>query len=104
MKNITVLAAGIAFFTMMPAGHAADHLFTATAAGGLTLDSQPFLNGTPGNNPGRFNDDVPGQGSPLSGGDNTTPASDTPTGVTLTVNPAASTGKTAPSVNSAVVP
>ena len=41
---------------------AADHLFTATAAGGLTTSSQPFLNGT--NNSAPTADTVPGQGSP----------------------------------------
>jgi hypothetical protein len=104
MTKITVLAAGIAFFTMMPAGYAADHNFTATAAGGLTLDSQPFLNGTPGNNPGRNAEDVPGQGSVLSGDDDSTPATDTPNnGVGTTPKPV-SDGKTAPSDHSAVVP
>ncbi|HEY1382064.1 MAG TPA: hypothetical protein VGF43_00535 [Dongiaceae bacterium] len=79
---------------------AADHLFTALAAGGLTLDKQPFQNGL--NNPGRFNDDVPGQGSPLSGEDHTTPATDTHTGQTHMPKPAID-GKTAPSQHSAHV-
>jgi hypothetical protein len=102
MTKITVLAAGIAFFTMMPAGYADDHSFTATAAGGLTLDSQPFQNGT--NNPGRSAEDVPGQGSVLSGDDHSTPATDTENqGVGTTPKPV-SDGKTAPSGHSAVVP
>ena len=49
-----------------------DHLFTAVAAGGLTTSSQPFQNGI--NNSGRPGLTVPGQGSPLSGEDNTVPA------------------------------
>jgi hypothetical protein len=79
---------------------AADHLFTATAAGGLTPSSQPFQNNL--NNPGRFNDDVPGQGSPLSGGESITPASDTAQakGVVATTPKPVTDGKTAPSANS----
>ena len=98
MKKITVLVAGIGFFTMMPAAYAADHNFTATAAGGLKLDSQPFLNGI--NNPGRNAEDVPGQGSVLSGDDHSTPATDTANnGVGTTPKPFLD-GKTAPSQNS----
>jgi hypothetical protein len=46
-----------------------DHLFTAVGAGGLTTQSNPFTktNGITGAG-------VPGQGSPLSGADTTTPA------------------------------
>ena len=94
----TFLIAGIALLTLAGTASAADHLFTATAAGGLTPSSQPFQNGL--NNPGRFNDDVPGQGSPLSGGDHTTPATDTSNnGVGTTPKPVLD-GKTAPSANS----
>ncbi len=94
----TFLITGIALLTLASTASAADHLFTATAAGGLTSSSQPFQNGL--NNPGRFNDDVPGQGSPLSGGEHTTPATDTQnSGVGTTPQPVLD-GKTAPSANS----
>jgi hypothetical protein len=98
-KPITMIA-GISLLALTSTAIAADHLFTATAAGGLTLSSQPFQNGL--NNPGRFNDDVPGQGSPLSGGEHVTPASDTAQAkghATKTPSPVAD-GKTAPSANS----
>jgi hypothetical protein len=85
---------------MLSTAQAADHLFSATAAGGLTLSSQPFENGV--TNPGRFNDDVPGQGSPLSGEEHSTPASDTAQekGVVGTTPKPVTDGKTAPSANS----
>lgn len=76
---------------------AADHLFTATAAGGLTTSSQPFLNGT--NNSAPTADTVPGQGSPLSGAEHTVPATDTQTGASLKSLPSATQGKTAPPAN-----
>ena len=66
-----LLAAGLACATATSA-LADDHLFTAMAAGGLTTSRQPFLNGT--NNSGRSGTTVPGQGSPLSGHDNSVPA------------------------------
>lgn len=102
MRKITVLVAGIAFFTIMPAGYAADHNLTAIDAGGLTESSQPFLNSF--NNPAHFTGDtVPGQGSVLSGDDITTPATDQPNkGVIKTPPPVGE--KTAPSQHSAVVP
>ena len=94
----TLLITGIALLTLASTAIAADHLFTATAAGGLTTSSQPFQNGL--NNPGRFNDDVPGQGSPLSGEEHSTPATDTQNnGVGTTPKPELD-GKTAPSANS----
>ena len=65
------LALGLAAATATSA-LADDHLFTAIGAGGLTTSSQPFLNGT--DNSGRSGTTVPGQGSPLSGHDNTVPA------------------------------
>jgi hypothetical protein len=82
MNKVTFLAAGLMLAAFTTAGSAADHLFTATAAGGLTAPapgvqpSQPFLNGT--NNPGRSGESVPGQGSVLSGEDHSTPATDQP--------------------------
>jgi hypothetical protein len=84
---------------MTTAGYAADHTLTAEAAGGLnSSSSQPFQNGT--TNPGRSADSVPGQGSPLSGEDHTTPATDTLNSGSVKTPPAVSDGKTAPSSNS----
>ncbi len=94
----TFLITGIALLMLASAASAADHLATATAAGGLKPSSQPFQNGL--NNPAPSDEDVPGQGSPLSGEDHTTPATDTQNnGVGTTPNPV-SDGKTAPSANS----
>lgn len=83
-----------------------DHNFTAVAAGGLTLQSQPFLNGT--NNPGRSAEDVPGQGSPLSGAEHTVPAvaaeklpeNANPGNGVVRTPPPVTAGKVAPSANS----
>jgi hypothetical protein len=87
-----------------------DHLFTAIGASGLTTSSQPFLNGT--DNAGRPGTTVPGQGSPLSGFDNTVPAVGTDrltqaNGQAITVidantqqPPPVIDGTTAPSANS----
>ena len=66
-----LLATAIGALTAIPA-LADDHLFTAVGAGGLTTSSQPFQNGM--NNSGIPGTQVPGQGSPLSGADNTVPA------------------------------
>lgn len=74
---------------------AADHALTAISAGGITEDSQPFRNGI--NNPGRNSEDVVGQGSPLSGEDSTTPATDQANSGQV------SQGNTAPSQHSAHV-
>ena len=94
----TLLITGMAVLMLASTASAADHLFTATAAGGLTTSSQPFQNGL--NNPGRGGDDVPGQGSPLSGEDHATPATDTlNNGVGTTPKPVLD-GKIAPSANS----
>lgn len=67
----SVLVLGLSILTVATA-LADDHLFTAVAAGGLTTASQPFQNGM--DNSGRSGLTVPGQGSPLSGADNTVPA------------------------------
>jgi len=99
MNRLTLVIAAISPLILASDANAADHLFTATAAGGLTLSSQPFQNGTNGQ-PGRFNDTVPGQGSPLSGGEHSTPASDTPTTAVGTTPKPVTDGKTAPSTNS----
>jgi hypothetical protein len=99
MRKLTLLAAGFSVFTLTTAGYAANHTLTAQATGGLKLSSsQPFQNGT--TNPGRSADSVPGQGSPLSGEDTTTPATDTSNSGIVKTPPPVSDGKTAPSSNS----
>lgn len=115
MKSLAlVLATGTSLLSLSSAGYASDHLFTAVGAGGLTMSSQPFLNGT--NNSGRSGLIVPGQGSPLSGADHTTPAVEignllthhftlpntnaNPGNGTLKTPPPVTAGKTAPSSNS----
>jgi hypothetical protein len=114
MKKLALMAAGVSLFAWTSVGYASDHLFTAIGAGGLTTSSQPFLNGT--NNPGRSALIVPGQGSPLSGADHTTPAVETgsllthhftdpntnanPGDGTLKTPPPVSARKVAPSSNS----
>jgi hypothetical protein len=72
MKIRNLVPAAMPLLLIAGTAGAADHLFTGVGAGGLTTSSQPFLNGT--NNPGRSGFSVPGQGSPLSGQDRTTPA------------------------------
>lgn len=96
MTRLAILAAGVSLFAVSCPSYAADHLFTAVAAGGLSATSQPFVNGT--NNPGRSGDDVPGQGSVFQGEDHTVPATDTTTGVKAlkTPPPALSGTKTVP--------
>jgi hypothetical protein len=115
MRRLAIaLAAGTSFFAWASAGYASDHLFTAIGAGGLTTSSQPFENGI--NNSGRSGLIVPGQGSPLSGADRTTPTVETSTLLTnhftqlntnanpgngvLKTPPPVTDGKTAPSMNS----
>lgn len=71
MRKLLILAAGASLIAVGPS-YASDHLFTAQRAGGLTTSKQPFQNSI--NNPGRSAFTVPGQGSPLSGMDHTTPA------------------------------
>lgn len=72
MQRLTILAVSASLAALAGPSFASDHLFTAVGAGGLnTTTSQPFLNGT--TNPGRPGTLVPGQGSPLSGEDHTTP-------------------------------
>jgi hypothetical protein len=99
MKKRTLLATGLSLFALTTSSYAADHTLTAISAGGLTTSSQPNLNGT--NNPGRSAEDVPGQGSPLSGEDHTTPATDTANSGQVKTPHSVSDGKTAPSVHSA---
>ncbi|AZO71370.1 hypothetical protein [Mesorhizobium sp. M1D.F.Ca.ET.043.01.1.1] len=92
MRTLIIIAA---FSLLAGPASAADHLFTATEAGGLTTDSQPFQNGI--NNTAPTAEDVPGGGSPLSGEDHTVPATDTQTGAATRDMPAATQDKTAPS-------
>jgi hypothetical protein len=100
MRKVVIIAASVSSLAVACPSYAADHLFTATAAGGLTTSSQPFLNGINNNAPTA--DTVPGQGSPLSGAEHTVPASDTRSGATLTMPPPVLAGKTAPSANASV--
>jgi hypothetical protein len=98
MRKLAILAGAVSLFAGANIAQAADHLFTATAAGGLTEGSQPFLN--PINPTGKTTsapagEDVPGQGSVLSGEDTMVPATDHATGATL---------KTPPVVGSFTVP
>jgi hypothetical protein len=65
---IAGLTSTLGLVTAAPA-FADDHLFTAVAAGGLTTQSNPFTKTN-----GRSGASVPGQGSPLSGEDQTVPA------------------------------
>lgn len=117
-RTVAILATGISLMAGSSPSYAADHLFTAIGAGGLTTSSEPFLNGT--NNPGRSGFIVPGQGSPLSGADHTTPAVETgnllthhftepntnanPGNGVLKTPPPVTAGKTAPSSNSPHTP
>lgn len=96
MRRLAILAAGVSLLAGAYPSYAADHLFTAVAAGGLSATSQPFKNGF--NNPGRIGDEVPGQGSVFQGNDNTVPATDTTTGAKmLKIPPPAQSGtKTVP--------
>jgi hypothetical protein len=98
MTQRTLVMAGMSMLALASTAQAADHTLTAIATGGLTEFSQPNQNGF--NNPGRNADSVPGQGSPLSGEDTTTPATDTTNSGQVKTPPAVSDGKTAPSVNS----
>lgn len=75
MKSQTLMIASLPLLLLARTASGADHLFTGVGAGGLTTSSQPFVNGT--TNPGRPGLTVPGQGSPLSGEDRTTPAVET---------------------------
>jgi len=98
VNRFVVPILGFSLLALATGAQAADHLFSATGAGGLTPSSQPFQNGL--NNPGRLSDEVPGQGSPLSGDDHTTPATDTTNSGQAKTPPSVSAGKTAPSANS----
>jgi len=92
MKRLTVLLTGMSLLVFAPPSYASDHLFTAVGAGGLTTSSQPFVNPK---NPGTS---VPGQGSPLSGQDTTTPA------VEVGALPTTNAFKTPPPVGTVTAP
>jgi hypothetical protein len=78
MKRIpyvtTCLIAGASLMVLAGVSKADDHLVQATDFGGLTLDSQPYQT----NPAGRGGDLAPGQGSPFTGEETKTPATDTP--------------------------
>src|SRR5437764_7055408 len=117
-RTIWLAAGAVALSSFANTTIAPDHLFTAPGAGGLTTQSQPFQNGT--NNPGRPGTSVPGQGSPLSGEDHTTPAVESssllthnqtqlntnanPGNGTLRTPPPVTAGKTVPSSGATTAP
>jgi hypothetical protein len=72
MKATTLLIATVALAGLAGAAAADDHLFQATQHG-LKADSQPFQT----NKAGHSGDLAPGQGSPFTGDDRQTPATDT---------------------------
>ncbi|WP_407150965.1 hypothetical protein [Bradyrhizobium sp. ORS 86] len=112
MRRLAIIAAGVSLLAGTCPSQASDHLFTAVGAGGLTTtSSNPFVKTN-----GRSADTVPGQGSPLSGADHTTPAVEmgsllthhftqpntnaNPGNGTLKTPPPVTAGKVAPSANS----
>jgi len=103
MRVTLIMATGAALAMLASNVYASDHLFTAIGAGGQTMQKQPFQNGV--NNPGRSALTVPGQGSPHSGADHTTPAVEVDnltnhhgTQPNLNANPGSGVFKTPPSV------
>jgi hypothetical protein len=98
MFQRALIIAALPAIALASSALAADHSLTAISAGGLTEESQPFQNGI--NNPGRNSDDVVGQGSPLSGEDSTTPATDQPNNGQVNTPKPVQDGKTAPSAHS----
>ncbi len=108
MRLSVILASAASMLLLTSAAQASDHLFSAVGAGGMTMQKQPFQNGL--NNPGRSALTVPGQGSPLSGADHTTPAVETDNLTThhgtqpnLNANPGNGVFKTPPSVQAGKV-
>jgi len=71
MRFRNLILAAIATLAMAGMARADDHLFQALQHG-LTTDSQPFQT----NPAGHSGDLAPGQGSPFSGSDMQTPATD----------------------------
>ncbi|RWD66161.1 hypothetical protein [Mesorhizobium sp.] len=72
-KHMLILAAtGVSLIAFAGFARADDHLFNATQHG-LSPDSQPFQT----NKAGHSGDLAPGQGSPFTGEETKTPATDT---------------------------
>ncbi|AZO25412.1 hypothetical protein EJ070_35335 [Mesorhizobium sp. M1E.F.Ca.ET.045.02.1.1] len=72
-KHALILAAaGVSLIAFAGIAKADDHLFNATQHG-LSLDSQPYQT----NKAGHSGDLAPGQGSPFTGEETKTPATDT---------------------------
>ncbi len=69
----TCLIAGASLMALAGVSKADDHLVQATDFGGLSLDSQPYQT----NPAGHSGDLAPGQGSPFTGEETKTPATDT---------------------------
>jgi hypothetical protein len=67
------LIAGASLMALAGIAKADDHLFQATEFGGLSEEGQPFQE----NPAGHSGDLAPGQGSPFTGDDTQTPATDT---------------------------
>ena len=67
------LIAGASLVALAGVSKADDHLVQATDFGGLSLDSQPYQT----NPAGHSGDLAPGQGSPFTGAETKTPATDT---------------------------
>ncbi|TGQ51818.1 hypothetical protein EN836_21820 [Mesorhizobium sp. M1C.F.Ca.ET.193.01.1.1] len=76
MKNhaLILAATGVSMLAFAGFAKADDHLFNATQHG-LSLDSQPFQT----NKAGHGGDLAPGQGSPFTGEETKTPATDNET-------------------------
>jgi hypothetical protein len=72
MQTRTLLIASTVLLTFAGVASADDHLFQAQQHG-LTADSQPFQT----NKAGHSGDLAPGQGSPFTGEETKTPATDT---------------------------
>ncbi|RWB59665.1 MAG: hypothetical protein E5W38_15360 [Mesorhizobium sp.] len=69
---LMLAAAGVSLIAFAGFAKADDHLFNATQHG-LSLDSQPYQT----NKAGHSGDLAPGQGSPFTGEETKTPATDT---------------------------
>ncbi|MDX8448367.1 hypothetical protein [Mesorhizobium captivum] len=69
---LILAAAGVSLIAFAGFARADDHLFNATEHG-LSLDSQPYQT----NKAGHSGDLAPGQGSPFTGEETKTPATDT---------------------------
>jgi hypothetical protein len=74
MKRFLLLVAGVSLLGLSGMVYADDHHFQATVSGGLIFD--PVL-GVAVNKSGKVIPEAPGQGSPFTGHDQCTPATDT---------------------------